>query len=73
MLEIINVVAAEIEPVWTAVQPIIHGVVNVATIAGVAAALAAGLPPSTTPGVYAFVRTVIDAFAFNFGNAKNAK
>ena len=58
---------------WTSVQPLLHGAVTVAAIAGVASAAAAALPPAKTPGLYGFVRSVIDAFGFNFGNASNAK
>ncbi len=55
-----------------AALPLLHGAATLASVAGFAAALAAALPKASTPGVYGFVRGVIDAFAFNFGNAKNA-
>jgi hypothetical protein len=61
MIELIN-----------AAQPVLHGVFTLASVAGVASALAAVLPKKTAPGAYGFVRDVIDSFAFNFGNARNA-
>ncbi|MGO8738057.1 hypothetical protein [Rhodoblastus sp.] len=57
---------------WTAAQPLLRGAMTLASVAGFAAALAAALPKSSGPGVYGFVRAVIDAFGCNFGNAKNA-
>ena len=60
------------DQLWTAVQPLLHGAATLASIAGFASALAAALPKSGAPGVYAFFRAVIDAFAMNFGNARNA-
>lgn len=59
--------------IWNAVQPVIHGTFTLAAVAGVASAVAAVIPKATAPGVYGFVRSVVDAFAFNFGNATNAK
>jgi hypothetical protein len=55
-----------------AAQPLLHGAATLASIAGFAAATASMMPKATAPGLYGFVRSVIDAFAFNFGNAKNA-
>lgn len=57
---------------WTAAQPLLHGAASLAAIAGFASALAAALPKPGAPGVYSFFRAMIDAFAMNFGNAKNA-
>ncbi len=62
-----------IDPIWTAAQPILHGTLTAATFVGFVSAAAAALPKATSPGVYGLVRAVIDAIAFNFGNAKNAK
>jgi hypothetical protein len=60
------------DQLWTAAQPLLHGAATLASIAGFAAATAAVMPKASAPGLYGFVRAVIDAFAFNFGNAKNA-
>ncbi len=60
------------ENLWTAAQPLLHGAATLASIAGFASALASALPKASSPGVYGFFRGVVDAFAFNFGNAKNA-
>lgn len=60
------------DQLWTAAQPLLHGAAMLASVAGFASALAAALPKPGAPGAYGFVRGVIDAFAFNFGNAKNA-
>ena len=60
-------------PIWTAAQPLLHGAFTLASIVGLASATAAALPKAASPGVYGFTRAVIDAFAFNFANAKNAK
>ena len=62
-----------VEPIWTAAQPILHGTFTAAAFVGLVSAAAAALPKATGPGVYGLVRSVIDAIAFNFGNAKNAK
>lgn len=56
-----------------AAHPLLHGAITLASVAGFASALAAALPKPGAPGVYSFVRAVIDAFALNFGNATNAK
>ena len=61
------------DQLWTAALPLLHGAATLATIAGFASALAAALPKAAAPGVYGFTRAVIDAFACNFGNAKNAQ
>ncbi len=58
------------DQLWTAAQPLLHGAATLASIAGFAAA-AAVLPKSSGPGVYGFIRAVLDAFAMNFGNAAN--
>ncbi len=60
------------DQLFAAAQPLLHGVLTLASVAGVAAACAAVMPKASAPGAYGFVRAVIDAFAMNFGNAKNA-
>ncbi len=61
------------DQLFAAAQPLLHGVATLASAAGFAAALAAIMPKASAPGVYGFLRGVIDLFACNFGNAANTK
>lgn len=66
-----------ITSLWAVLQPVLHGTLSAASVGataiGVASVLSAYLPKASKPGAYGFARAVIDAAAFNFGNAKNAQ